>query len=99
MALRKKIFRIDETLSTVFEAWCQTHGLKQQHAAEAALLQLIALSPDERQDLFITLGEWKASRESEPATQGDVGAAVAAALERRRKARAPAKRRRGRQSA
>jgi len=95
---KQKLFRIDANLAAIFEAWCQTRGIKQEQAAEAALFQLIATPAQQREDLFVALAKMKAKMASEPATASDVGAAVAAALARP-KAKAPAKRRQGRQSA
>ncbi|KKN00523.1 hypothetical protein LCGC14_1137020, partial [marine sediment metagenome] len=33
---KQKLFRIDANLAAIFEAWCQTRGIKQEQAAEAA---------------------------------------------------------------
>ncbi|OPX23061.1 MAG: hypothetical protein B1H04_04175 [Planctomycetales bacterium 4484_123] len=84
MAQKQKLFRIDVTLAGAFEAFCRTRGIKQEHAAEAALFALIAMSPDERERLFVALGEWKANKEAQGGEPQDVAAAVAAALRRRR---------------
>ena len=95
MAVKQKIFRIDATLAAGFEAWCQTRGLKQEQAAEAALFHFIEkMPPQEREDLFVSLAEWKAAVGSAPAA-GAPASAVDAALRRRDKAKAPPKRQRG----
>ena len=99
MALKKKLFRIDATLAAAFEAWCQTRAMKQEQAAEAALFHLLGMTPQAREELFVELDRWLASQASEPASGRDVGAAVAAALQRRGKARARSKSRPGRRSA
>jgi len=83
MAQKQKLFRIDATLAGAFEAFCRTRGIKQEHAAEAALFALIAMSPDQRERLFVALGEWKAEKEAQPSGPEDVAKAVAAALRRR----------------
>jgi len=99
MAIKQKIFRIDATLAAAFEAWCGTRAMKQEQAAEAALFHLIAMAPQEREDLFLALAREKAKWASEPASAGGAAAAVAAALRPARKAKARPKQRRGRQSA
>lgn len=99
MVLKKKLFRINATLSAAFEAWCRTRGMKQEQAAEAALFHLLGMSAQDREDLFVRLHQWRLNQAGEPATGRDAGAAVAAALQRRRKAKARPKRRPGRRSA
>ena len=98
MAQKQKLFRIDANLAAAFEAWCKTRALKQEMAAEAALFQLLAMPPQEREDLFVSLAALKAAMERAPSSGRDVGKLVAEALDRRSKA-ARARRRPGRQSA
>ncbi|HUU21165.1 MAG TPA: hypothetical protein VM389_01390 [Phycisphaerae bacterium] len=98
MAQKQKLFRIDANLASVFESWCKTRALKQEMAAEAALFQLIAMPPEEREELFVSLAELKTTLESAPSGGKDVGKLVAEALNRRSEA-TRAKRRQGRQSA
>lgn len=99
MALKKKLFRIDATLAAAFEAWCDTRAMKQEQAAQAALFHLLSMPAQQREDLFIKLADWLANQAGEPASGRDAGAAVAAALQHRRKAKARPKRRPGRRLA
>ena len=99
MAQKQKLFRIDANLAAAFEGWCKTRAIKQEQAAEAALFQLIAMAPQEREDLFVSLAELKAAMEGEPSGGRDVGAMVTTALNRRRGVEGRAKRRQGRRLA
>ena len=99
MTQKQKLFRIDVNLAAAFEGWCKTRAIKQEQAAEAALFQLIAMTPEKREDLFVSLAELKAAMEGEPSGGRDVGAMVKAALDRRREAEGRAKQRQGRRLA
>ena len=99
MKLKQKAFRIDQTLATAFEAWCEQKGYVQERVAEALLLWVIGTTPEQRDDLMHALAEHKARQADEPATGGAVGAKVAAALRDRRRAKERSKRKPGRRSA
>jgi len=56
-AMKQKLFRIEATLAAAFEAWCNLRGMKQEHAAEAALFFLLQMPPEEREDLLLSLSK------------------------------------------